>query len=89
MAKSYLKGRSLTLEIQDKVLLFGQSAGAANAFIISTLPEAPSLIKAVASESGGGRDLPFKSTAEKIGLQFASTLGCSTDDVCCFKASLQ
>ncbi|KAF3922721.1 Acetylcholinesterase [Orbilia brochopaga] len=40
---------------KDKVLLFGQSAGAWNSFIISTLPSAPNLMRAVALESGGGK----------------------------------
>jgi len=42
----------------DKVLLFGQSAGAADSYILSSLPQAPSLFRAVALESGGGRDAP-------------------------------
>ena len=41
-----------------KVLLFGESAGAYDAFVLSTLPQAPSLFSAIVTESGGGGDLP-------------------------------
>ncbi len=40
-----------------KVLLYGESAGALKTFVLSTLPQAPSLISAAAIESGGGREI--------------------------------
>ncbi|KAK6445851.1 cholinesterase [Trichoderma asperellum] len=40
----------------EKMLLFGQSAGAFNTFAIATMDEAPSLISAAIMESGGGTD---------------------------------
>ena len=46
-----------------KVVLHGQSAGAADAFVLATLPQAPELMSAVIMESGGGRDSTLNSTA--------------------------
>jgi len=63
------------------VLLFGQSAGATNTFIVSTLPQAKSLISVAISESGGGRDLATSAEMQPIGASFASSLGCSSKDV--------
>lgn len=63
------------------MLLFGQSAGATNAFTVATLPEAPDLIRAAAFESGSGRDAPLKSSANAIGEAYASALDCGMTDV--------
>ena len=62
-------------------MLFGQSAGATNAFIISTLPQAKSLISSAISESGGGRDLAPNSTLQAVGASFAASLNCAVTDV--------
>ncbi|PNP50259.1 hypothetical protein THARTR1_08967 [Trichoderma harzianum] len=44
-----------------KVMLFGQSAGADDTFVVSTLPESKYLISAAVMESGGGQDVaPYK-----------------------------
>jgi carboxylesterase type B len=70
----------LTLK-QRKVLLFGQSSGAYNSWAISTLPQAPKLINAVAQESGGGVDLTSAATAHLLGSTYAAALNCSATDV--------
>lgn len=67
--------------LKDKVLLFGQSAGAVNAFTIATLPKTPSLIKAAVCESGGGRDAEPKSLINANGAVYARALGCGVSDV--------
>ncbi|KAB8229366.1 Alpha/Beta hydrolase protein [Aspergillus alliaceus] len=69
-----------------KVLLFGQSAGAVNAFIIATLPQAPSLINAAITESGGGRDVLFNSTAQRVGDSVAQRLSCKATDRTCLQS---
>ena len=66
---------------QGKVLLFGQSAGAVDVFTVATLPQAPSLFNAAVMESGGGRDAPLKTNANKIGEAYAKLLNCSAADV--------
>ena len=63
------------------MVLFGQSAGADNIFVIATLPEAPTLIRAAISESGGGRDAPSKETVNDSGATYAKALNCSVSDV--------
>ncbi|KAJ6259701.1 Cholinesterase [Drechslerella dactyloides] len=69
-----------------KVLLFGQSAGAWNSFIISTLPDAKNLMRAVALESGGGIDLPSSSSAQMAGAMFAKRANCSANDAACLRS---
>ncbi|KAJ5957268.1 hypothetical protein N7501_011547 [Penicillium viridicatum] len=64
-----------------KVLLFGQSAGAENVYIIGSLPQAPSLINGIIVESGGGRIVSSDSTQQKVGASFAQILKCSSSDV--------
>lgn len=64
-----------------KVLLFGQSAGGDNSFVVSTLPEAKGLVSAVAVQSGGGQDLTPLKTAHLTATSYAKTLGCDTKDV--------
>ncbi len=68
--------------MQEKVLLFGQSAGAADAFAIATLPESPRLIRAAALESGAGRDLATIADAKVWYSEFLSAMNCSTPNVC-------
>ncbi|KAK6510643.1 hypothetical protein TWF506_009746 [Arthrobotrys conoides] len=70
---------------KDKVLLFGQSAGAWNTWIISTLPEAPNLMRAVALESGGGVDFQNKFSAQLGGAAFAKNANCSATDAACLR----
>lgn len=64
-----------------KVMLFGQSAGADDTFVVSTLPEAKHLISAAVMESGGGQDVAPYKTATYTGKSFAKTLNCRSDDV--------
>ena len=64
----------------DKVLLFGQSAGAADSYILSSLPQAPSLFRAVALESGGGRDAPPVADTKPVYTEYIRSLNCSLDD---------
>ncbi|KAK6541863.1 hypothetical protein TWF694_007641 [Orbilia ellipsospora] len=70
---------------KDKVLLFGQSAGAYDSWIISTLPQAPSLMRAAALLSGGGVDFQTNSSAQIAGAQFAGLVNCSTTDASCLR----
>ncbi|KAI4595673.1 hypothetical protein KJ359_006662 [Pestalotiopsis sp. 9143b] len=69
-----------------KVLLFGQSSGADDAFVVSTLPEARSLISAAVFESGGGLDIVPYDIAQLSGSSFAETLNCSTNDLPCLQS---
>ena len=66
---------------QKKVMLYGQSAGALDAFVLATLPQAPQLFGAAVFESGGGRDSLSSSTEQALGRAYAQALDCSTDDV--------
>ncbi|KAJ5980436.1 hypothetical protein N7481_007734 [Penicillium waksmanii] len=66
----------------NKVNLFGQSAGAEDAFIISSLPKAPQLINSFISESGGGKNLVTKATLQTTGANYASILGCGSSKSC-------
>ncbi|KAK6354047.1 hypothetical protein TWF730_008467 [Orbilia blumenaviensis] len=70
---------------KNKVLLFGQSAGAWNCWIISTLPSAPNLMRAVAMQSGGGVDFQTNSSAQLGGAAFARNANCSTTDITCLR----
>ncbi|KAJ5899519.1 hypothetical protein N7495_004263 [Penicillium taxi] len=69
-----------------KVVLFGQSAGAENVYIIGSLPRAPSLINGIISESGGGRTLTANSTQQKVGASFARILKCNSSDKACLQS---
>lgn len=65
----------------EKMVLFGQSAGADDTFAFSALPQARGLVSSVILESGGGQDLTPYETAQLAGSSFAATLGCSETDV--------
>ncbi|KAK2599035.1 hypothetical protein QQS21_005502 [Conoideocrella luteorostrata] len=69
-----------------KVMLFGQSAGAADSFVVSTLPDVKDLVMAVGLESGGGQDLTPNDLAQEVGESYAQTLGCKADDLRCLQA---
>ena len=66
---------------QEKIMLFGQSAGAINAYIISTLPEAPSLINSAISESLVLPSLVDRSSVQKAAASYAKVLKCDVGDV--------
>ena len=68
----------------DSVVLFGESAGAVDSFVVSSLPQAPSLINAGISESGGGRALPGSTAANAFGAQWAAKLNCTDVGDTCF-----
>ena len=61
--------------------MFGQSAGAFNTFVLASLPQAPSLMRAAIMESGGGIDFATTAEAEKYDEQFVTKLNCSLSDV--------
>ncbi|KAJ6082496.1 hypothetical protein N7499_007370 [Penicillium canescens] len=69
-----------------KVLFFGQSAGAENVYAIGSLPQAPSLMNSLISESGGGRSLSVNSTQQKVAASYAKMLNCSTSDKTCLQS---
>lgn len=69
----------------SQVLLFGQSAGAVDVFVISTLPQAPQLFRAAAMESGGGRDMPTIEQASVWNNKFVAALNCSVSDADCIR----
>ncbi|KAI0125007.1 Alpha/Beta hydrolase protein [Xylariales sp. AK1849] len=70
-----------------EVLLFGQSAGAFDSFVLTTRPEAPELMKAAAMESGGGRDVVTVDQAQAQHMRFVNALNCSATDITCFRAA--
>lgn len=69
------------LTTQEKVLAFGQSAGATDVYTLTTLAEAPSLFKSAIIESIALPQLTDKSIAQKLGVSFAKGLQCSRKDV--------
>ncbi|KAH8887240.1 alpha/beta-hydrolase [Thozetella sp. PMI_491] len=71
----------------SKVLVFGQSAGAFNTFVLATLPQAPNLMKAAAMESGAGRDYATVEAAQVWQKIFLDALGCNPTDLACARAA--
>jgi carboxylesterase type B len=76
-----LNQRNADSVIQEKVLLFGQSAGAVLTWILSSFPQSPTLISAAISESGAGRALTTKEQYQTFGQTYANALGCNVTDV--------
>ncbi|KAF3912557.1 Cholinesterase [Dactylellina cionopaga] len=74
---------------KSKVLLFGQSAGAWDTWIVSTLPSAPSLMRGVALHSGAGVDFQTNASAQLAGSLYATTANCSVTDVSTIGACLR
>ncbi|CEN60539.1 hypothetical protein ASPCAL02975 [Aspergillus calidoustus] len=70
----------------EKVLAFGQSAGATDLYAIASLPQAPSLFKSAIIESIALPQLTLKSVAQKLGASFAKTLQCGLDDKSCLQS---
>lgn len=60
----------------NKIMLFGQSAGADNVFVVSSLEQAKTLLSGVVLESGGGIDVIPPDIAEYTAKSFTETLGC-------------
>ncbi|KAH8883118.1 alpha/beta-hydrolase [Thozetella sp. PMI_491] len=71
----------------DKVLVFGESAGARNTFALATLPQAPKLMRAAIMESGGGKDYPSISNVQSWQSNFLVSLNCNTSDISCLRAA--
>ncbi|KAI1478967.1 alpha/beta-hydrolase [Daldinia eschscholtzii] len=69
----------------SKVLLFGQSAGAVDSFVITTLPEAPELMRAAALESGAGRDLATVADAKEWYSEFLYAINCTEHNLSCLR----
>ncbi|KAF2158312.1 hypothetical protein M409DRAFT_38341 [Zasmidium cellare ATCC 36951] len=69
-----------------KVLLFGQSSGADDAFAIASLPQTKELVRGVVCESGGGLDLAPFETMQSVGADYAVGLGCARDDLPCLQS---
>lgn len=59
------------------VMMFGQSAGADNVFVLSSLREAKPLLSGVVLESGGGIDVIPPDIADYSAKSFIETLGCN------------
>ncbi|KAH6884126.1 putative carboxylesterase [Thelonectria olida] len=70
----------------SKVVAFGQSAGGDDTFVISTLPQAKSLISAAVLQSGGGQDLTSKSLAQYSAASYAEALKCDIDNLSCLQS---
>lgn len=69
----------------SRVLLFGQSAGAYDTFIISSLPQAPSLFSAAIMESGTGANLSTPADIQPETETFVKGLNCSLTDIACVR----
>ncbi|KAI1106948.1 alpha/beta-hydrolase [Jackrogersella minutella] len=70
-----------------KVLLFGQSAGAIDSFVLTTLPEITRLARAAALESGAGRDLATVADAKTWYSEFLDAMNCTTADLSCLRSA--
>ncbi|KAI0881991.1 alpha/beta-hydrolase [Annulohypoxylon maeteangense] len=71
----------------QKVLLFGESAGAIDTFVLSTLPEVSQLVRAVAMESGAGRDLATLADSKVWYTEFLNAMNCTTPDLSCLRTA--
>ncbi|XWW98768.1 hypothetical protein V2A60_006770 [Cordyceps javanica] len=67
------------------VVLFGQSAGADNAFVVSALPRAPALLDGAVLQSGGGSEVLTLEEAQRIAASYVGVLGCATNDLKCLQ----
>ncbi|KAJ4419134.1 putative secondary metabolism biosynthetic enzyme [Gnomoniopsis sp. IMI 355080] len=67
------------------VLLFGQSAGARDVFVISSLAQAPSLISAAILQSPLPGNLPTLQSAEPKSRAFVLGLNCSITNITCVR----
>lgn len=69
----------------SRVLLFGQSAGGQDTFVISSLPQASSLISAAILESALPGNLSTLEEAQSQGQTFVQGLNCSTTNITCLR----
>lgn len=65
---------------KSHVVMFGQSAGANDVFTISTLPQAPQLMKSAIVQSGGGTFVTPANVAQDAGTAFAKALNCTNKE---------
>lgn len=70
-----------TWNIQNQVMLYGQSAGAFNAWTITTLPQAKSLFRSAVLESGAGVEFPTLNETKEYYEYYVKQLNCSVSDV--------
>lgn len=71
----------------SKVLLFGQSAGGLNTLVLSSLPQAPSLMSAAILESSPASSLSTAADVQTENAAFVQALGCGETDVACVRAA--
>ncbi|KAJ3494902.1 hypothetical protein NLG97_g3776 [Lecanicillium saksenae] len=71
---------------RHQVVLFGQSAGADNAYAISALPQAKKLMTGAVMQSGGGSELVGFKDAQDIAASYVGVLGCATNDLRCLQS---
>ncbi|KAJ5115668.1 hypothetical protein N7456_000016 [Penicillium angulare] len=67
----------------EKVVLFGQSAGATDVYTVATLPQAPSLMNSVIVESVALPSLIEYSQLQKTSASFARQLHCGVSNTSC------
>lgn len=69
----------------SRMVLFGQSAGSLDAYIISTRPEAPSLFNSVILESGAPTTLQTVAEKDPQSQAFVRGLNCSITNLTCLR----
>ena len=69
------------------MVLHGQSAGAFDAYVVATLPQAPKLISAAIFESGAGRDIAPASLLHTVSDAYTTRLNCTTDVPTCLRTA--
>ncbi|KAH8678232.1 Alpha/Beta hydrolase protein [Xylariales sp. PMI_506] len=72
---------------KDKVVVYGQSAGALNTHALASLDIAPLLMKSAIMESGAGQMLPNMSQANAFAAVFVAALPCNLSDISCLRAA--
>lgn len=73
---------------RERILLFGQSAGARDTAVLATLPASGGLLAAAAMESGGfGKDIPRAVDRTGPHARWARDVGCAARDVGCLRAA--
>lgn len=66
---------------KTKVVLYGQSGGATDAYALSSLPQAPQLFSAAVFESGGGREFASLPKVQRWQQHFLRGLNCTAPNV--------
>jgi para-nitrobenzyl esterase len=68
------------------ITIFGESAGARDVCSLVASPAAKGLFHRAIMESGSCKALPTRARAEQTAAEVATTVGCATGDVACFRA---